>query len=213
MKVIGLTGSIGMGKTTAANMLRDMGIPVHCSDQAVHDLIAPGGAAVAIVAETFPDAYDRKSGGIDRKKLGAAVFGDNEKKEQLEAILHPMVQASQQKFLREQQARGCKIAVLDIPLLYETGAEKRLDYVMVVSAPALVQKQRVMARPGMTEEKFNAILKNQIPDEEKKQRADFVIPTGLGLAYTRAELQKVINKLRKGPSIKNESNRFPPHNR
>jgi dephospho-CoA kinase len=211
MIIIGLTGSVGMGKSTAAGMLKDMGVPVHCSDEEVHSLLAKGGAGVGPVRALFPESYDKKSDSIDRAALGQIVFKDDEKKKALEDVLHPLVQKAQQKFIREQTKAGAEMVVLDIPLLYETGAESRLDYVLVVSAPSFIQKQRVMAREGMTEERFNAIVGSQMSDVEKRKRADFVIPTGAGKAYTRNELERVINKLKRGPSYKNESNRFPTH--
>jgi dephospho-CoA kinase len=211
MIILGLTGSIGMGKTTAAKMLRDIGVPVHCSDDAVHDALNKGGKAVSAVSQAFPAAYDKKSDSIDRKKLGKIVFEDDKKRAALEAILHPLVRESQDAFIKEQKKHGTSIVCLDIPLLYETGAEARTDYVMVVSAPKAVQKQRVLARPDMTEDKFEAILKTQLSDKEKRKRADFVIPTGVGMDHTRQHLTDTINKLKGGPPKKYESNRFPTH--
>lgn len=196
MKIIGLTGSIGMGKSVATAMLRDMGIPVHCSDEAVHRLLGPKGGAVAIVEESFPGSLNKKDMSIDRRALGAQIFGDDEKRKKLESIMHPLVVDSQRKFLADQARLHTRLVVLDIPLLYETGAEARVDKVIVVSAPDFIQKQRVLSRPGMTSEKFAAILAAQMPDHEKRRRADFVIETGIGMAETRRELERVINLLK-----------------
>lgn len=195
MIVAGLTGSIGMGKTTAANMLRSMGYPVHCSDEAVHELYRTGGAAVTPLATLFPEAYDRKSASIDRKKLGEIVWKDPDKKAQVEAIVHPLVRQAQDDFITQCRKQGVKLCFLDIPLLFETGADARVDYTFVVSAPDFVQRQRVLARPGMTEERFAEILTKQMPDKEKQMRADFVIPTGLGMAETRKELQRAVKQI------------------
>lgn len=211
MMVIGLTGSIGMGKSTAADMLRQMGVPVHDSDAAVHQALGPDGCAVAAVAAAFPAAYDAKTNSIDRKKLAPLVFPDPTRKKQLEDIIHPVVRDMQQHFIREMQGKGVKIVALDIPLLYETGAEKRLDKVIVVSCPAFIQRRRVMSRPGMTEEKFQAILVSQMPDLEKRRRADYVAQTGLGRAYTYRVLKKIINELTTGPRHDPHRNDFPPH--
>jgi len=211
MMVVGLTGSIGMGKSTAGDMLRQMGVPVHDSDAAVHEALGPDGCAVAAVAAAFPGSYDPKTNSIDRKKLGGVVFPDPAKKKQLEDIIHPVVRDMQQRFIRAMQARNVKIIVLDIPLLYETGAEKRLDKVIVVSCPAFMQRQRVMSRPGMTEEKFQAILASQIPDPEKRRRADYVAQTGLGRAYTHRVLKKIIHELTTGPNHDPHRDDFPPH--
>lgn len=211
MMVVGLTGSIGMGKSTAADMLRQMGVPVHDSDAAVHAALGPDGAAVAAVAAAFPGAYDPGSNSIDRKKLGGIVFPDPAQKKQLEEIIHPVVRDMQQHFIRAMQAKGVKIVVLDIPLLYETGAEKRLDKVIVVSCPAFMQRQRVMSRPGMTEEKFQAILASQTPDLEKRRRADYVAQTGLGRAYTHRVLKKIIHELTAGHHHDPHRDDFPPH--
>lgn len=197
MIVIGLTGSIGMGKTTAANMLRVMGCPVHEADRAVHDILAGDGAATHAVAMTFPDAYDRKKNTIDRSKLRAALGDDPEKWQALEDILHPLVVASEMKFLRDAKNKGAKIAVLDIPLLFETGAETRLDYTICVTAPPFIQRQRVMSRQGMTEADFAFRLSRQMADVEKRARADFVVQTGLGRAHTGQALQKIVRSLRK----------------
>lgn len=192
--IAGLTGSIGMGKSVATSMLRAMGVPVHCSDEAVHALLAPGGDAINAVAATFPGVLS-KTGGIDRQALGALVFADDLKKKQLENILHPLVVASQSRFISEQIKHGQTLVVLDIPLLYETGAEARVDKVIVVSAPSFIQRTRVMKRPGMSREKFENILRSQMPDAEKRRRADYVVQTGIGMAYTRRALARIIQQL------------------
>lgn len=213
MIVIGLTGSIGMGKSTAANMLRDMGVPVHDSDAAVHELLAPGGAGVEAVAAMFPDCRDKDAGGIDRRKLGAAVFGDAGALRALESILHPLVREQQQSFIRAQQRAGAAMVALDIPLLFETGAEARCDYTIVVSAPAAIQRQRVLARPGMTEEAFEKRLAQQMSDADKRARADFVVQTGIGMAHTRQELAQVLRTIKKQKGLNNDGHRFPSHDR
>ncbi|MDG4718606.1 MULTISPECIES: dephospho-CoA kinase [Thalassospira] len=193
MVIMGLTGSIGMGKSTAAAMFRWLGVPVHDADATNHRLMAPGGAAFDRVAELFPDVI--RDGRIDRQALGKIVFGDAKALKRLEAILHPLIRAAEIRFLRNQQMLGRKLVVLDIPLLYETGGEKRCDVVSVVSAPGFVQRQRVLAREGMTDEKFSAILSKQMPDIEKRKRADYVIPTGLGRAVTFQYIQGIVDEL------------------
>jgi len=195
MIVLGLTGSLGMGKSTAAAMLRRLGVPVHDSDATVHRLMAPGGAAVAAVAKAFPDAR-RKDGGIDRTALGRRVFADAKALARLERILHPLVRRSQERFLAAARARRVPLAVLDVPLLFETGGETRCDKVLVVSAPEAVQRARVMARPDMTERRFRAILAKQMPDAEKRRRADYVVPSGLGRALTYRTLRHIVRELR-----------------
>lgn len=194
MRVIGLTGSIGMGKSLTASLLRRLGIPVHDSDRAVHDLLSPRGAGFRPVAQAFPEAWDRRTRTIDRRRLGEIVFKDPEKKRLLEAILHPLVRQSQQKFVLRCRRMGSRLAVLDIPLLYETGAESRCDSVICVSAPYMIQRLRVLRRPNMTEEKFLAILAAQMPDREKRRRADVVVPTGLGRAHTLLRLKNYMNQ-------------------
>jgi dephospho-CoA kinase len=196
MKVIGLTGSIGMGKSVAAGLLRRLGVPVHDADVAVHDLLAPGGKAFETVALTFPEAWDKKRFVIDRQKLGELVFKDPAKKRALEKILHPLVQESQQAFIRKARRMGMKKVVLDIPLLYETGADRHCDAVICVTAPYFLQRTRVMSRRGMTEEKFFAILSSQWPDIEKRRRASVVIQTGLGRAYTMLGIKKFLRHMR-----------------
>lgn len=203
MIVLGLTGSIGMGKSTVAAMMKVLGIPVHDSDAAVHRLLGPRSEAQAALQAAFPprdypDVYDKRTKAINRKELGRIVFADEALRLKLEGILHPLVQKSQGEFLRQCRAQGAEIAVLEIPLLYETGAERRVDAVIVVSAPAFLQKARVMGRPGMDEAKFNAILARQIPDSEKRARADHVIHTGLGRAQSMKELREILDALRGG---------------
>lgn len=210
MIVIGLTGSIGMGKTTAANMLREMGIPVHDSDQAVHDMLESGGAAVAAVAALFPDTYDAQHNRIDRKKLGPVVFDDREKRRQLESVIHPLVQQSQDVFLLQHARNRAKIVVLDIPLLFEVGAENRVDCTMVVFAPEHIQRQRVMARDGMTEEAFARRKAAQMPDAEKRKRADFIIENGLGLDETRRQIKQAVDQIGLNGG-KYAGCRFPAH--
>ena len=195
MIVLGLTGSVGMGKSTAAAMLRRLGVPVHDADATVHDLMTPGGAAVAAVAKVFPDTR-RKDGGIDRVALGRRVFADGKALQRLERILHPLVRRSQQRFLAAARARREPLVVLDVPLLFEGGGEARCDKVLVVSAPPAVQRARVMARPGMTEARFRAILAKQTPDREKRRRADYVVPSGLGRALTFRTLKRIVRELR-----------------
>src|ERR1700730_7871147 len=166
-----------MGKSTAATTLRRLGIPLFDADRMVHRLLAPGGAGVDPVVAEFPGVR-AENGGIDRALLGQRVFSDSEALGRLERIIHPMVEAAEKRFLGLCRARRVPIAALDIPLLFESGSERRCDYVLVVSAPGLIQRQRVLRRPGMTESRLSAILKNQMPDREKRERADFVVPTG-----------------------------------
>ena len=194
MKVIGLTGSIGMGKSTAAAMFRRLGIPVHDGDAAVHRLLARGGPAVTLVEAAFPGVVG--GGAVDRAALGRRVFGDPAALRRLEAILHPLVRAASARFLARARGRRQDLAVLDVPLLFETGGEKRCDAVVVVSAPPFVQRGRVLARPGMTEARLAQILAQQMPDREKRARADFVVETGLGKRYTLCSIAEIISILR-----------------
>jgi len=193
--VLGLTGSIGMGKSTAAAMLRRLGCPVHDADAAVHRLYGVGGAAVAPIAAAFPQAV--VDGAVDRAVLSRLVLGDAEALKRLEAIVHPLARADADAFLAEARARGCPLAVLDIPLLFETGGEHRVDKVLVVSAPPEVQRARVLARPGMSPEKLDAILARQLPDAEKRRRADFVVETGQGKRPTLRALAALVRMLRR----------------
>lgn len=195
MVIVGLTGSIGMGKSTAAKMLRQMGVPVYDADAAVHALQAPGGAALPAIEAAFPGVVRR--GVLDRQALGARVFGNKEALRRLEAIVHPLVQRRQRAFLRRAALAGKKLVVLDIPLLFEGLGERRVDATLVVSAPAFLQRRRVMARPGMTDEKFAGILRQQVPDVVKRRKATIVIPTGMGLAPTRAALVRAVKELRR----------------
>jgi dephospho-CoA kinase len=194
MRVLGLTGSIGMGKTTAAGMLRQDRLPVHDADAAVHRLLARGGAGVAAVEAAFPGVR-RADGAIDRPALAARVFGNREALRRLEAILHPLARAEMLRFLKRMRRQRRPVVVLDVPLLFETGGERWCDAVAVVSASPLIQRQRVMRRPGMTEARFRAILARQMPDREKRRRADYVIPTGLGRGPTRAALRRAVAAL------------------
>ena len=185
---LGLTGSIGMGKSTVAAMFRDAGIPVFDADAAVHVLQGPGGALVAAIEAAFPGTTG--AGGVDRAKLGAAVFGNDSAIRRLEAIVHPAVGDARSAFLATHA--GAPLVVFDVPLLFETGGERGVERVAVVSAAADVQRARVLARPGMTPEKFAAILARQTPDAEKRARADFVIPTDVPLSETRGAVARVI---------------------
>jgi dephospho-CoA kinase len=193
--VLGLTGSIGMGKSTAAATFRRLRIPLFDADRAVHLMLGPGGSAVPMVASAFPGVGSAE-GGIDRMLLGRRVFADPEALSRLERIIHPMVAADQKRFLALARARREPIVVLDIPLLFESGGERRCDYVLVVSAPGLVQRQRVLRRPGMTERRLAAILSHQMPDREKRRRADFVVPTGLSRNLSLRRLRSIVRLLR-----------------
>ena len=191
MIVIGLTGSVGMGKSTTAKMFADAGLPVFDADAAVHRLY--DGAAVAPVEAAFPGVA--RNGRVDREALGRLVIGDAAAMRRLEAIVHPLVRAAREAFLAEARAAGAAMAVLDIPLLYETGGEADVDVVVLVSAPKPVQKARVLARPGMTEARFAAILGKQLPDAEKRRRADHVIETGDGLAAAERQVRALVERL------------------
>jgi len=193
MKILGLTGSIGMGKSTASALLTDLGVPVYDADRAVHALLAPGGAAVKRVVRAFPTAKAGK--GVSRPKLGKLVFGKPKALKRLEAILHPLVRQQEKAFLRRMRARRARLVVLDIPLLYETGGEKRCDAVAVVWAPAALQRTRVLRRPGMDAKRLRAILAQQLPDRVKRARADFAVPSGLGRAVTRRALARIVAAL------------------
>ncbi len=198
MIVLGLTGSVGMGKSTAAAMLRRLGVAVHDADESVHRLLGAGGAAVALVEAAFPGTSG--PAGIDRRELGRRVFGNPAALRRLEGIIHPMVQAEERAFLRRTAARHAPLVVLDIPLLFETGGERRCDAVLVVTAPAFLQRARVLARPGMTSERFAAIRGQQMADPKKRRRADFVVPTGLGRAVTLHRLAAIVRVMRAGMS-------------
>ena len=189
---LGLTGSIGMGKSTTAQIFRALGVPVHDADAAVHALY--GAEGVGPVEAAFPGVV--VEGRVDRALLGARVFGDDAAMKRLEAIVHPLVRAREKAFLEQAAEAGEPIAVLDIPLLYETGAQGRVDAVLVVTAPEEVQRARVLARPGMSEETFAAILARQMPDAEKRRRADFVLDTSQGLDPARAAMAELLQQLR-----------------
>lgn len=191
MIVLGLTGSIGMGKSTTAKMFAEAGVPVHDSDETVHRLYS--GAAVPLIEARFPGTV--VDGTVDRERLAAAVLGKPDALRELERIVHPLVRADADAFLARNREAGAKLAVLDIPLLFETGGEDRVEKIVVVSAPASVQRERVLARPGMTEEKFAAILARQVPDAEKRARADFVIDTGQGMEAAREAVAGIVEEL------------------
>ena len=189
MFVIGLTGSVGMGKSTTAGFFAEAGVPVHDADAAVHRLYYAG-EAVPLIEAAFPGTT--AGGAVDRNRLAKRVLGDPAALKTLEAIVHPLVQESERRLLAEAEARGEKVAVLDIPLLFETGGEERVDAVVVVSAPPQVQRARVLERTGMTAEKFEAILAQQMPDAEKRRRADFVVDTSQGFEAARAQVRAVL---------------------
>src|SRR5215468_3053758 len=188
MFVLGLTGSVGMGKSTAAGCFAEEGVPVHDADAAVHRLYA--GEAAPLIEAAFPGTT--VDGAVDRNRLAERVLGDPAALKRLEAIVHPLVQASERRFLADAEGRGDKVVVLDIPLLFETGAQARVDAVVVVSAPAKVQRARVLERPGMTAEKFAAILAQQMADAEKRRRADFVVDTSQSFDVARAQVRAVL---------------------
>jgi dephospho-CoA kinase len=194
MLIIGLTGSIGMGKSTVAKRFAANGIAVCDADAEVHKLYAKGGAAVAPIEAAFPGVTGPD--GVDRPKLAAALMRDPSGFKRLEAIVHPLVFKAERAFLRAEAARGAELVVLEIPLLLEGGNAPRVDVVVVVSAPAHVQRQRVLERPGMTDEKFDQILARQLPDAEKRERADFVVDTGAALEATLAEVDRLVASLR-----------------
>jgi dephospho-CoA kinase len=188
MFVLGLTGSVGMGKSTAAGFFAEEGVPVHDADAAVHRLYA--GEAAPLIEAAFPATT--VDGAVDRTRLAQRVLGDSAALKRLEAIVHPLVQASERRFLAEAEARGEKVVLLDIPLLFETGGDERVDAVVVVSAPPEVQRARVLERPGMTAEKLDAILAQQMPDAEKRRRADFVVDTSRSFDAARAQVRAVL---------------------
>jgi dephospho-CoA kinase len=191
MIVLGLTGSIGMGKSTTARMFSEAGIPVHDSDEAVHRLYA--GAAAPLVESAFPGTT--RNGEVDRSELSTRVLDNPEALRKLEAIVHPLVRADADAFLAKHREAGATLAVLDIPLLFETGGRARVDKVAVVTAAPAIQRQRVLSRLGMTEDKFRAILSKQVPDAEKRRLADYVIDTGHGMKSARRAIAAIIAEL------------------
>jgi dephospho-CoA kinase len=191
--ILCLTGSLGMGKSTTASFFAEAGVPVHDSDAAVHTLYA--GAAAPLIEHAFPGTTIR--GKVDRTKLAAAVLGDAAAIARLEAIVHPLVAGVRDKFLADAQARSAPVVVLDVPLLFETGGEKTCDAVVVVSAPADVQRRRAFERPGMTEDKFAALLGKQMPDAEKRRRADFVVDTSQSFDHARAQVRDILQAVAK----------------
>jgi len=195
MFILGLTGSIGMGKTWGAKCFRYFGVPVHDADVCVHRLMGPGGAATDQVEASFPGVID-KGGGVDRQKLADQVLGDDRGLNRLEAILHPLVRQDQRRFLQNRQRRGARLVVLDIPLLYEINSRPRVDAVVVMSAPERVQRQRVMRRVGMTEKKLQTILDRQVPDEIKCRLAEFVVTTGAARGQSLRQIAKVVKVCR-----------------
>ncbi len=192
--VIGLTGSIGMGKSETAKMFEKARIPVFDSDAAVHILMGKDGAATPLVGAAFPNVMTPN--GIDRKALGARVFDDPAALKRLESILHPMVSDRRQSFFDQAAAEGHDLVVMDVPLLFETGGEKQCDFTVVVSAPPALQRRRVLSRPNMTVQKFENILAQQMPDEEKRRRADFIVHSDQGLSYAEDQVAKIIENIR-----------------
>ena len=192
MLKLGLTGSIGMGKSTTANLFRDEGVPVYDADATVHELYK--GEAATLIEEAFPGTT--VNGEVDRGKLGQQVVGKPEQMKKLEQLVHPLVHARERAFIEEHRNAGTPIVLLDIPLLFEVGGFDRVDKIIVVSASAEEQRRRVLARPGMTEEKFKAILGKQIPDEEKRKRADFIIDTNNGVDSARDQVREILEGLK-----------------
>jgi dephospho-CoA kinase len=195
MFVLGLTGSIGMGKSTTAKMFADEGVPVHDADAAVHKLYE--GEATPAIEAAFPGTTIK--GKVNRVKLGQRVLGDEIAMKRLELIVHPLVRQAEERFLAEAQKKGAKVALLDIPLLYETAGDKRCDAVVVVTAPSDMQRVRAFERPGMTAEKYESILAKQTPDTEKRRRADFVVDTSQGLDAARAQVHDILKAIAKMP--------------
>jgi len=198
MFILGLTGSIGMGKTATAAMFADEGVPVHDADAVVHRLYE--GEATPLIEAAFPGTTS--GGKVDRGKLGERVLGDKEAIARLEQIVHPLVTKARERFVANAERSGAKVAVLDVPLLFETGGDKRCDAVVVVSAPADTQRARAFERPGMSEDKFSAILAKQMPDSEKRARADFVVDTSQGFDFARAQVREILNAVAKMPKRK-----------
>ena len=195
MFILGLTGSLGMGKSTTAKFFAEEGVPVHDADAAVHQLYA--GEAAPLIEAAFPGTTEHSK--VDREKLGRRVLGDEAAIRKLEAIVHPLVRATEERFLAEAERGGAKVAVLDIPLLFETRGELRCDAVAVVTAPPDLQRLRAFERPGMSEEKFRAILANQMPDAEKRARADFIVDSGHGFEHARAQVRAILQQVRNMP--------------
>ena len=191
MKTIGLTGSIGMGKTQTAKLFAQKGVPVFDSDAVVHKLLGPDGKAVDAVEFAFPGVKEQNQ--IDRKLLGARVFGDDDALKSLESILHPLVSVERNNFVKKSQA---DIVLFDIPLLFEKGYEDDCDYIVVVSAPYEIQKKRVLERPDMTEARFQEILAKQLPDAQKRARADFIVQTDRGLDYAAMQIEKILQEIK-----------------
>jgi dephospho-CoA kinase len=191
MFVLGLTGSLGMGKSATAKMFAEEGVPVHDADAAVHDLYE--GAAAPLIEAAFPGTT--AAGKVDRDKLAQRVLGDSAALEKLEAIVHPLVRRAEQAFLDEAARKGARAAVLDIPLLFETGGDGRCDAVVVVSAPPKIQRVRAFERAGMTEQKFAAILAKQMPDADKRARADFVVDTSRGFDAARTQVRDILARI------------------
>ena len=189
--VLCLTGSLAMGKSTAAKFFAECGVPVHDSDAVVHALYQ--GEAAALIEQAFPGSTS--GGTVDRAKLAEIVVNDRAAIARLEAIIHPLVSASREKFLAQAQAQGTAVVVVDIPLLFETDAQSRCDAVVVVSAPAADQRRRALHRPGMTEEKFEALLAKQLPDTEKRRRADFIVDSSQGFDHTRAQIRDILRNV------------------
>jgi len=195
MFVLGLTGSLGMGKSTTARFFAEEGVPLHDADAAVHRLYE--GEATALIEAAFPGTTS--GGRVDRDKLAKKVLGDSAAIKRLETIIHPLVGRAEAHFLDEAARKDAAVVVLDIPLLFETGADRRCDAVVVVSAPADVQRARAFERPGMTEEKFQAILAKQMPDAEKRARADFVVDTSKGFDAARAQVREILGRIVRMP--------------
>ncbi len=194
--VLGLTGSIGMGKSVTASFFAEAGVPVHDADATVHALYA--GAAAPLIEQAFPGTT--VNGVVDRAKLGACVLGKPEAFARLEAIIHPLVKEAEHRFVAEARARGESLVVLDIPLLFETGGDALVDAVVVVSAPAEMQRERAMRRPGMTPAKLEALLRQQTPDAEKRRRADFVVDSSQGFDAARAQVRAILDAVAKMPT-------------
>ena len=195
MLIIGLTGSIGMGKSTTLQMFADEGVPVYDADAAVHAVYS--GPAVPVVEAAFPGTT--ADGKVDRQKLSLRVLGNPDALKKLEQIVHPLLGAHRQKFLEDAEKAGAPIVLMDVPLLFETSGEKRMDAIIVVSAPAELQRERVLARENMTPDKLDAILARQMPDAEKRKRADFVVDTSRGLAPVRADVKDILAKVARMP--------------